>query len=435
MYGLSFLYGASGSTRLADIAKRLQAFESGRLELLAKVAVVLVFGGLSFRIAAVPFHFYAPDVYHGTTHANAGFLSVIPKAAGLVALVRLLLEAVPGTPIYTWRLATLVAVLTMTLGNLVALWQSNLRRLLAYSSIAHAGYMLVGLCAYLACGAETLPKWDGVGALLFYLLVYALATIGAFATANCLRHGDRPVEDIEELAGLAWTGGPARTFLAWSLAACLFSLTGIPPLAGFWGKLALVFSTLEAGPPGSALHPWLVGLAVVVVVNSAVAAAYYLRIVGLMFFRLPLATPATSLRDAGPLAAALFCGLMVLLIGLLPGPWIGQANRASPKSATGAQQRVSRALSSCILPSSSILSSSTTTSPAGAGSTILPLRRRARHVHEANCWQQAGRAFGRDRSAGLFAGRRPDAALLQPGLPELVGFRRRRSVGQAVRLP
>jgi len=226
----------------------------------------------------------------------------------------------------------------MTVGNVVALWQNNLRRLLAYSSIAHAGYMLVGLAAYLASDMGAVPKWDGVGALLFYLLAYVLATTGAFAVLNCLGRGHRPIEDVEELTGLAWTGGPVRTVLAWTLALCMFSLTGIPPLAGFWGKLGIFLSALGAGRPGSVVQPWLVALAVIGVVNSAIAAAYYLRIVGLMFFRLPLGTPTITRRGAGAFAAAMACGLMVLAVGLHPGPWINDAHRASPRPAVRAPQ-------------------------------------------------------------------------------------------------
>ena len=165
-----------------------------------KVALVLVFAGLSFRVTAVPFHFYAPDVYQGTSHANAALLSVLPKAAGLLALVRLVLVAMPGAEPYAWRMALVLAVLTMTVGNVMALWQDNLRRLLAYSSIANAGYMLIGLAVGLAAttAATTQPSrppaWDGIAAMLFYLAVYAAATLGTFAALIYLGREGQQVE-------------------------------------------------------------------------------------------------------------------------------------------------------------------------------------------------------------------------------------------------
>ena len=179
----------------------------------------MIFAGLGFRITAVPFHFYAPDVYQGTTQANAGFLSVVPKIAGFMVLLRLVAVAMAGIGPYPWRIALVLAILTMTLGNLVALWQDNVRRLLAYSSIAQAGYMLIGLAACLAAAPGNAAAANGRGALLLYLLVYAAATIGAFAALDCLSgKGDRQIDGIDELAGLAWTAGWVRRFLAWALA-------------------------------------------------------------------------------------------------------------------------------------------------------------------------------------------------------------------------
>lgn len=338
LYGLSFLYGASGATDLGAIGAVLAApdYPAGFLPV-AKIALVLVFSGLCFKIAAVPFHFYAPDVYQGTSNANAALLSVVPKIGGLVAMARLLGVGLPAVASSAWPIVMGVAVLTMTFGNVVALWQSNLRRLLAYSSIAHAGYLLVGLSAYMASGGSA-GTWDGLSAMTFYLLVYAVATLGAFAALDCLGRGNRPVEDVEDLAGLAWTGGPVRPLLAWTTAALLFSLTGIPPLAGFWGKLGVFFSALEAGGPDSPVHPWFVLVAVIGLLNSAVAAAYYLRIVGVMFFRLPRATP--SIRPGAPaklLALVLACAL-VISIGLRPGMWISGAQRASREASLALPQ-------------------------------------------------------------------------------------------------
>jgi len=338
LYRFSFLYGATGSTELTAIGARLAGPEGARAGFvaLAKVALVLIFAGLSFKIAAVPFHFYAPDVYQGTTYANAALLSVIPKAAGLVVLVRILVTATPGMEGYAWRIALALSVLTMTFGNVMALCQDDLRRLLAYSSIAHAGYMLIGLAAGLATvGAQRLAadgtsasNWDGVGALLFYLGVYALGTIGTFAAAAYLGRDDRQLEAVDELAGL----GSTRPLVAAMIAVFMFSLAGIPPLGGFWGKLVIFGSALsvDAGGGGAgSLRPWFVTVAVIGVLNAAVAAAYYLRIVAVMYFRTPLATPRAQ-GGAGAWLAATACAVLVILIGLHPGPLVRKANEASP---------------------------------------------------------------------------------------------------------
>ncbi|KKK62458.1 hypothetical protein LCGC14_3004130, partial [marine sediment metagenome] len=195
LYGFSFFYGTTGSTDLAAVHGAGDV--SAGFADLTKVVLVLIIAGLGFKIAAVPFHFYAPDVYQGTTHANAAMLSVLPKAAGFVALVRLVVVAMPGMESYSWRIALVLSVATMTFGNVVALWQDNLRRLLAYSSIAHAGYMLIGLAVAAASNATGVPAGlDGVGALLFYLCVYTAATIGTFAVLDYLGRRDAPVEAV-----------------------------------------------------------------------------------------------------------------------------------------------------------------------------------------------------------------------------------------------
>jgi NADH-quinone oxidoreductase subunit N len=341
LYGLSFLYGVGGSMELSVIRDRLgqpQTLSPG-FETLARLAMVLVAAGLCFRVTAVPFHFYAPDVYQGTSHANAALLSVLPKAAGLVVLVRLVLLAMPGMAAYAWKVALVLAVLSMTLGNMLALWQDNLRRLMAYSSIANAGYMLIGLCVALAgdcpllrpgdCpnfrpsenGTVPFPAdggwWGGVAAMLFYLGVYAAATLGMFAALAHLGGPRRQVDTIDELAGLAETH-PA---LAAAVATCMLSLAGLPPAAGLWAKLLVFGSALAAGPAAGDHYPWLVALVLVGVLNAAIGAYYYLRIVGVMYFRPPVA----ALQAAGgraPWLAAMACALAVLAVGVYPGPWM-----------------------------------------------------------------------------------------------------------------
>ncbi len=330
LFGLCFLYGSSGSTSIHAIHVRLLGSASP-LVAAGRLAVVFMFAGLSFKIAAVPFHFYAPDVYQGTTNSNAALLSVAPKLAGFLALIRLVVVAAEGVPSHSWRIALALAVLTMTTGNVLALWQDNLRRLLAYSSIAHAGYMLIGLTVALTTGSGTTGAFDGTAALLFYLLLYSVATLGTFAALNCLGSPGQPLDHVDGLAGLGWSEEPRQRMLAWMLAAFMFSLAGVPPLAGFWGKLALFAGAIGVGGAGSGTRTWLAGLAVVGVINAAIAAAYYLRIVGVMYFRMPLGRIPASPRQTAPLTAAAICVLFVLVIGIFPAPWYDRADTAVPR--------------------------------------------------------------------------------------------------------
>ena len=321
LYGFSFLYGIAGSTELSAVrAVFLDADGiSPGFTALAKLALGLIFAGLCFKIAAVPFHFYAPDVYQGTTYPNAALLSVVPKAAGMLALVRLLVIAMPGMEPYGWRAVLVVSIMTMTLGNVLALWQDNLRRMLAYSSIANAGYLLIGLAVALASSGASGP-WNGASALGFYLVAYGAATIGAFAVLEYLGRPERQMDGVEELAGL----GRTRPLAAGLLALFMFSLTGVPPLAGFWGKLLVFGSAISLG------GPWFIGLAIVGVLNAAVAAAYYLRIVAVMYFRAPLATPRAQ-GGMGAWWAAVLCALLVVSIGnvFYPAPVIQETNQTS----------------------------------------------------------------------------------------------------------
>jgi NADH-quinone oxidoreductase subunit N len=314
LYGLSFLYGTTGTMQLTRLPHAPPSAPTG-LELLAKVAMVLVIAGLCFRVTAVPFHFYAPDVYQGTIQANAALLSVLPKAAGLLALLRLVVTGMPEMGPYAWKIFLALSILTMTVGNALALWQENVRRLFAYSSIANAGYMLIGLAVGMA-PATIGGLWDGVGATLFYLCVYAAATLGTFAVLAYLGRQRQQIETVEELAGI----GRTHPAMAAALAVCMFSLAGLPPVAGLWGKLLLFGSALNVeGASGGAARQWFIGLAIIGVLNAAVAAYYYLRIVSLMYFREPLATPRAE-GGAGACVAALLCSVVVLALGIYPRP-------------------------------------------------------------------------------------------------------------------
>ncbi|HEX5442425.1 MAG TPA: NADH-quinone oxidoreductase subunit N [Pirellulales bacterium] len=329
LYGFSFLYGMGGSTDLAVLQAAMSSSEGARASL-GMIALVLIFAGIGFKITAVPFHFYAPDVYQGTTNGNAGVLAVLPKIAGFVALVRIVAVALPGLESYGWRIALVLSVLTMTLGSVMGLWQDNIRRLLAYSSIGHAGYMLIGLAVGLAAArpaAGEAATFDGVGALLFYLAVYALATTGAFAALTFLGGDGKQVDGVDELAGL----GRSHPLTAIFLAIFMFSLAGIPPLGGFWGKFTIFGSALnfdEAGLADPRIRTWFLALAVIGVLNAAVAAAYYLRIISVMYFRSPLATPRGA-GGVGAAVAAAMCAILIVLLGVFPAPLVSQSTDAS----------------------------------------------------------------------------------------------------------
>jgi NADH-quinone oxidoreductase subunit N len=340
LYGFSFLYGMTGTTDLIgdgavpgmhDILENpLAAGVSPGLFALAPLALLLIFAGLGFRIAAVPFHFYAPDVYQGTTNANAGLLAVFPKIAGTIALVRLLIVTYPVLTGFAWQAIVIVAMLTMTLGNVCALWQTNLRRMLAYSSIAHAGYLLIGLAVALRAAGE--PSWvdvsaslGGISALVLYLVVYAFGALGAFAVLAHLGSQTREIDKVDELSGL----GKTHPIAAALLALFMFSLAGIPPLAGFWGKLDL-FSGAVRVYTHSPLSPaalWYLGLAIVAALNTAIAAAYYLRVVGALYFR-PSVAPLHPPRGAWALTTAVICSLVIIVVGLDPSRLVTATRRA-----------------------------------------------------------------------------------------------------------
>lgn len=341
LYGLSFLYGIAGSTQLAEIRTALAAATAGEgLVQLAPLALVLLIAGLGFRLAVVPFHFYAPDVFEGSTHPNAGFLSIVPKIVGVVGVVRIVLIAMPGVETLAWQITLTLAVLTMTLGNVVALWQDNIRRMLAYSSIAHAGYMLIGLAVAfgVAGGMVTAPGFNGVGAVLFYLAAYAFASIGTFAALAFLGQGGRSVDRVDDLAGL----GRSQPGVALVIAVSMFSLAGVPPLAGFWGKFTLLYSavSIDSAADTSVVRNWFLGLVVIALVNAAIAAAYYLRVVKVMFFD-DSATDitaeeetATVPREYSCFIAAVVCAGIIVAIGIAPRALM-EHTRWAGESATG----------------------------------------------------------------------------------------------------
>lgn len=331
LYGFSFLYGLSGTTVIAGspaspgIREKLlsAAMDTSPLARLGPLALVLIVAGLGFKLAAAPFQFYAPDVYQGTTNVNAGLLAVAPKIAGTAGLIRLLVVAMPLVADYAWQLSLVLAALTMTVGNVCALWQKDVRRLMAYSSIAHGGYLLIGLTVGTGSVALGSSVPGGAGSMLFYVLVYSLASMGTFAALAYLGSPTRELSGIEELAGL----GKSQPLAAAALAVFMFSLAGIPPLAGFWGKLSLFSGAIQmaAANDQSPLASWFVVLAVIGALNAAVAAAYYLRVIATMYFSSSSAAPVQAAGGTGALTAAVLCALFVVIGGMFPAQLVGLA--------------------------------------------------------------------------------------------------------------
>ncbi len=303
LYGIALLYGATGSTRLAAVGQALGQGAAADPLLWAGVALLAV--GLGFKLALVPFHAWAPDVYQGAPTSVTAYMSVASKAAAFAALLRLALGAlVPVQPLVSTILAILAA-LTMTVGNIMALAQTEVKRLLAYSSIAQAGYVLVAIAA----GGQL-----GGSAVLFYLLGYVFTNLGAFAVVAAWQRKGEVDVPAASLAGL----GFRRPWMAAALSLCLLSLTGIPLTAGFVGKFYLFGAAVEAG------WAWL---AIVAVLNSVVSAFYYLHLLVIMYMR----EPADAVAEGRPgwalgLALAL-CVSGVLVLGLVPGPVLAWARQ------------------------------------------------------------------------------------------------------------
>jgi NADH-quinone oxidoreductase subunit N len=274
LYGMSWLYGATGTTNFYGIFEALGSPTGGGEGGIRHLALALMVAGLCFRITAVPFHFYAPDVFQGVPAANAAMLSFVPKLAGFVALLKVIPLTGSTIGLHVWLpdrggqvLLTALAVTTMFVGNLMALRQRNLYRLMAYSSIAHAGYMLVGLAV------GNVGVVGGTSAVLFYLTAYALMTIGVFALLRGAGGSHHVLQSIDDLRGLSHTH-PSTAIM---LTVCLLSLSGLPPTAGFIGKLNLFLAAWgETTPFGHTLAA-LLGL------NAAIAAFYYLRLIAVMY--------------------------------------------------------------------------------------------------------------------------------------------------------
>lgn len=323
-YGLTFLYGHAGTTAIHTFVNGspVSALAStGPMSATATIGFVLVFLGLAFKIAAVPLHAYVADVYEGAASPVTGMLGFVPKFAGFVALIKIFTALNWSLPTNLMWMLWIIAAVTMTAGNVLALLQHNVKRMLAYSSIAHTGYMLVALLVGPVAGQG--PMHDGVAALLFYIAVYGAMNLGAFAILTATRAGEHDAETLDDLAGLS-TRAPLAAF---ALAICVFSLMGFPPTAGFLGKLYIFSSAFSLGDA----HPFqgpLVALAIIGVVNSAIGAAYYLRIVAAAYIK-----PEVEGVKAGgstPLRVGLaLCSIPMLILFAWPGGLARQASTAT----------------------------------------------------------------------------------------------------------
>jgi NADH-quinone oxidoreductase subunit N len=300
LYGASLIYGFTGTVGFTGIAAAAKVPTIGLV-----FGLVFLFAGLAFKVSAVPFHMWTPDVYEGAPTPVTAFFAAAPKVAAIALFIRVAIEAFPGIVPQWQQIIVFISIASMVLGAFAAIGQRNIKRLMAYSSIGHVGYALVGLAA----GTQT-----GIQGVLIYMAIYVAMTLGTFACILAMRRAGGMVEEIDELAGLART----QPMVAFFLAALLFSLAGIPPLAGFFAKFYVFLAAIDAK---------LYALAVIGVVSSVVGAFYYLRIVKLMYMDEPA---GAFLPMPNELRVVLgICGLFVIFFFLYPSPLVAAAATAA----------------------------------------------------------------------------------------------------------
>jgi NADH-quinone oxidoreductase subunit N len=305
LYGISMTYGLTGTTEIPAVASYIARNGLAGSPMLV-FSVMLFAVGFGFKVAAAPFHAWAPDAYEGAPTSVTAFMSVGTKAAGFAALGRVMLGAFSDAH-FEWSIMLVpLAIVSIVLGNVTAIAQSNIKRMLAYSSIAHAGYALLGVIA----GTQ-----EGLSATMNYLFIYAFMTLGAFAVVILLKGEEIDGENILDYKGLA----KSHPLVSALMLVFMFSLTGIPPTAGFVGKFYVFLAAIRAG---------YTSLAVVAVVFSVVSAFFYLRIVMYMYMREPTRKIAIAANVSIGLALAV-AGVVILVLGVLPSPWIDYAQASS----------------------------------------------------------------------------------------------------------
>jgi len=323
LYGVSLLYGVTGETNLRKIATALAAEQTPSF--LAVLAMIFIVAGLFFKVAAVPFHMWAPDAYEGAPSSVTAFMSVGSKAAAFAIFARILIYGLPSLRGATslenlgWMAVIgAVSALTMTWGNLAAITQANAKRLMAYSSISHAGFLLLGLVA----GNQT-----GYIGLVIYLFVYVFMNLGAWGVIIALRREGIAGDRVEDFNGLIHT----HPLVAVLMTIFLISLAGIPPTAGFLGKYFLFAGLIETG------NRWLAALAVVAVINTAVSLYYYARFIKAMFMG-PVLEPTPLALTPLMQVALVGAALMVLLVGIYPPPWVDLSRMAAEQLTHAARE-------------------------------------------------------------------------------------------------
>jgi len=295
VYGIALIYGATGTTNINSLSS---VYKAGTTSLLFLSGILLLFSALAFKSAAVPFHMWAPDVYEGAPTPITGFMSTAAKAAAVSAFITIFIRTFSFAGTKTSEIIAIVSVASMILGNVVAIAQNNIKRMLAYSSIAHAGYMLVGISA---------GSVEGKIGVMFYIAVYAIMNLGAFAVVGLLERENENNLLIEDYSGL----GKTKPFLAALMAIFMFALTGLPPFAGFFGKYYVFVSAIKAN---------MTWLAIVGVLASLVSAYYYLRVVVIMYFRDAQSEiqKDTLFMPKIVLLSIFICALAVLILGIFP---------------------------------------------------------------------------------------------------------------------
>lgn len=328
LYGFTLIYGATGFTDFASI----QAYVANRESLppLLMLGMVLSVIGIAFKIAAAPMHFYTADVYEGAATPMTAFLAFVPKTAGFISLIlitRMVASPVDGSlPEALSITLCVMAAVTMTYGNVLGLLQHNLKRMLAYSSVAHSGYMLVGLLAGASLGGD--PLTNGYAAILFYLVAYGVGNLGAFAVLSLLEQKGEEAETIDDVRGLA----AKHPGLAAIMLISMLSLIGLPPMVGFVGKIYLFGSAVNAG---------YITLVVIAVLNSAISAVYYLRVTAACYFD-PAAPDTTVVRSSGRRNAAILAAVGSLIIGITAG-WLADATYKAAEGLSTAKPQVKQA--------------------------------------------------------------------------------------------
>ena len=304
LYGISLIYGYAGTTDFHELAIRLQSMQTVPLGVV--VGIVFICAALAFKVSAAPFHMWTPDVYEGAPTPVTAFFAAAPKVAALALLTRVLLSPLGGLAHQWGQIIIFAAVASMLIGCFAGLMQKNLKRLMAYSSIANVGFMLVAI----AVAGE-----QGVQALLVYLSIYFLNTLGAFAVILCLRRDGKAVEQISDLSGM----GRTNPLVALAMVIFMFSMAGVPPLAGFFGKYFVFLSAVKAG---------MVPLAIVGVLTSVVSAFYYLRIVKVMYFD-EVVEPIAPIESVGLKFVVAATAVFMIGFTMYPAPIIDGALRAA----------------------------------------------------------------------------------------------------------